>query len=788
LPYRITQIDTATGADTVAPASPAGLIFSGSFNSCIILWTAVAADEDSGALTGLNGYKVFRVHSSGCRANGDTDNWEALLIAVLNFSDTSYFDSGLINGDTYYYRVTAFDTHISGGTTFINQSWYSSIASGFPTVPVYTGPNWYVNAFTGGDTAGKCNGSETYPFKTISKALSLAASGDTIFAADGIYNENVNINLNNFALIGQSRENTIINAGGTTLYAGQDKSNVTIKNFKITGSNIAFMPQHLHNSTFDSLWIYTPASHAILLEQQAGPANENCKFTNIRVDTAGGFCVYVAGGQNTNDTFINCEFYNGNSLGLYNEGSNFYIENCVFDGINGYGYCYGTNTILKNNVFRNMRNGNPGALLAGSNHFVSNNLFDSNTGPGIILDNAINSTTDSAAIKNKIASSGGGAIIHTPFRTTMIDTLINADTVSPAAPLFIDADTSVLKQVIIRWTKPVLDENGGILSGLNGYRLYRAAAMQTKSNGDTDNWEAFLIAEINNPNDTSYIDTGFAATGIYYYKIIAFDSHLTNGQLFYNRCWYSTGLQVFARYNSAPETPVLISPVNLPAPYSDFANYGRTLNPRPNLIWLCPIDIDSNTLHFKVYCDSFQGNTLFANSAVDTNGFYYYKNGNYETFTLNGVDSNVYGNTIYYKPQINLNDSIYIWTVLANDSELNGTSPATSRFQIGGRIWTDSEITAYVTLIRKAHIDELREEINFARKLRGLPNFSWTDPIITSGKTIIRKIYIDELRQAHEELSVYSIEPLPVWYGTIIAGETIIKKIYFEELRDRLKK
>ncbi|HPN30527.1 MAG TPA: right-handed parallel beta-helix repeat-containing protein [bacterium] len=796
-------------------------------------------DENGGALTGLNGYKIYRY------SQPDTNNWEQYLIATVTAANTTYFDSLLTNGVTYYYRVAAFDTHLSNGTTYSNQSWYSNTASGTPTIVAYFGPIWYVNASTGGDTVGLFNGSETYPFRTVGKALNAVTDGCTVYVSDGTYNENISIYQNNFALIGASRENTIINAGGTALFAGADKTNITIRNFKITGSNVGFLPQHTHNSTYDSIWIFAPASHAILLEQQAGPANENCVFTNIRVDTAGGFGAYVAGGQNTNISFLNCEFYNGNNLGIYNEGSNFYIENCIFEGMLGYGYCYGTGTTLKNNVFRNMRGGYSGALLKGSNHYVLNNIFDSNTGPGIILENAVNNqihqntfinndswqiaikgtassdtisynnffahsnkpdslvrnsvnttfdlkynywrATDSSQISAKI-SVFSGSVLWSPYRTSEIDTTIGSDTIAPAYPVFISADTSVFKQVRLKWTKPALDENGGSLTGVAGYRLYRASASQVRTNGDTDNWEAFLLCSLNSALDTSYIDTGFNSGGVYYYRIVAYDSHYTNGVNFQNRSWYSPSLYVFNKYNSTPETPTLLTPVDLPAPYTDFANYGRTLNPRPNLIWQCPVDADSDALYFSVCIDSGFGIKLLANSAADTRGFYYYKNENYETFTLNGIDSSVYGNTVYYKPQVNLNDSVYGWTVIVYDSDLYGDTSLTRHFKIGGRVWTDTPLIAGQTLIRKIHIDELREEINFVRKFRGISAFPWTDPVITAGETLIRKIHLDELRTAAEQAASTAKEPTPVWTdSTISSGQTLIRKKHFDEIKGVIK-
>lgn len=239
--------------------------------------------------------------------------------------------------------------------------------------------------------------------------------------------------------------------------------------------------------------------------------------------------------------------------------------------------------------------------------------------------------------------------------------------------------------------------------------------------------------------------------------------------------------------NKKPNTPVLISPINLSPPYTEYDIYGRTLNLRPILIWYCPIDADSDRLHFKVYCDTGNGNTLLAYSILDTSGFTYYNNGNYDSFPITGVDSNVYGNTICYKPQSNLNETIYCWTVQAFDSKEFSDSALIRHFRIGGRNWTDNNILAGTTFIRKLHIEELREEINYARKFRGLNAFDWTDATIIAGETLIRKIHIVELRTASEQAADAAKERIPNWTDSnITEGNSLIRKIHFDELRQKL--
>jgi hypothetical protein len=89
-------------------------------------------------------------------------------------SDTIKVYNGLTNGTTYYFRVTAVDS--SG-----SESGYSNEVIAIPALS----PCRYVNVVNGNDTVG--NGTEGRPFRSISKAISIASDGDSIVIAAGTY-------------------------------------------------------------------------------------------------------------------------------------------------------------------------------------------------------------------------------------------------------------------------------------------------------------------------------------------------------------------------------------------------------------------------------------------------------------------------------------------------------------------------------------------------------------------------------------------------------------------------
>ena len=89
-----------------------------------------------------------------------------------------------------------------------------------PTVAFAEEPkNIYVNAIKGDDTTGK--GTETEPYKTVGKAAAEAASGSTIYLADGNYStytkeKQPNYGNKNLTFIGNNKDKVIWQIGATT--------------------------------------------------------------------------------------------------------------------------------------------------------------------------------------------------------------------------------------------------------------------------------------------------------------------------------------------------------------------------------------------------------------------------------------------------------------------------------------------------------------------------------------------------------------------------------------------
>jgi hypothetical protein len=95
---------------------------------------------------------------------------------------------------------------------------------------------WYVNGTTGSDS-NDCK-SPTTACKTIGHAISLAASGDSIFVAAATYTENLTIGIG-LKIIGASAATTIIDGGGvsTVVTISGGSSDVTLSKLTIQNGN-----------------------------------------------------------------------------------------------------------------------------------------------------------------------------------------------------------------------------------------------------------------------------------------------------------------------------------------------------------------------------------------------------------------------------------------------------------------------------------------------------------------------------------------------------------------------
>jgi hypothetical protein len=100
------------------------------------------------------------------------------------------------------------------------------------------------------------------------------------------------------------------------------------------------------------------------------------------------------------------------------------------------------------------------------------------------------------------------------------------------------------------------------------------------------------------------------------------------------------------------------------------------------------------------------------------------------------------------------------------------------------RVFTDSTLAQFSTVIRAIHMTELRGAIDVLRTRQGLAPFGWTDAVIALNATVVKRTHLAELRAALA--AVYTARGLsaPVWTDAAITPNvTPIRAIHIGELR-----
>ncbi|MEK8022642.1 MAG: NosD domain-containing protein, partial [Candidatus Hydrogenedentota bacterium] len=167
-------------------------------------------------------------------------------------------------------------------------------------------------------------------------------------------------------------------------------------------------------------------------------------------------------------------------------------------------------TFLANNILVSTGNPDSGVFLGSRNRMkFARNWWGS---------------VDSVAIRADLAGLGRDSIDYSPFRLTIADTNVGADSVAPEAPAGLTVD-SPYAQIRISWAAVAGNEDG--LAGAPGvvkYLVYRSRR------SDTSVWGA----PVGETTATSFSDTSTAPDTDYFYRITAQDGASLPNQSFYS--------------------------------------------------------------------------------------------------------------------------------------------------------------------------------------------------------------------------------------------------------------
>ena len=301
-----------------------------------------------------------------------------------------------------------------------------------PAAPART---WYVNGVSGSDS-DNCTSSTT-PCKTIGRAISLAASEDTIRVAAAIYTENLTLG-KSVNILGGSASTTIIDGDGasTVVTISKTTAHVTLSQLTIRNGT-AFSGGGINNSgtltltnsTVSGNWAPIPCIHAFV-------------FCEIRAGTASGGGIYNSGAMIINDSIISGNhagsYCNANPClafggGIYNRGTLMMIKNSTLTGNSagtacstslhcqvGVGGAFSTfggtvtlnnSTVSGSSAYRcsGVCSGTGDAIANGSGNLAMNNSTVSGNSAGGIS-NGGTATLQNSIIANNSGTNCGGTI------------------------------------------------------------------------------------------------------------------------------------------------------------------------------------------------------------------------------------------------------------------------------------------------------------------------------------------------------------------------------------------
>ena len=104
------------------------------------------------------------------------------------------------------------------------------------------------------------------------------------------------------------------------------------------------------------------------------------------------------------------------------------------------------------------------------------------------------------------------------------------------------------------------------------------------------------------------------------------------------------------------------------------------------------------------------------------------------------------------------------------------------------KAFTDDPLSAQVTLVKAAHITELRQAINTLRSNNSLSAITFTDSTLTAGATSVQTVHIMDLRSALNGVYDALSRARPTYTDSTLTGsQTVIKKAHIQEIRSAVR-
>ena len=126
-----------------------------------------------------------------------------------------------------------------------------------------------------------------------------------------------------------------------------------------------------------------------------------------------------------------------------------------------------------------------------------------------------------------------------------------------------------------------------------------------------------------------------------------------------------------------------------------------------------------------------------------------------------------------------------LWVRVAN--AVGGTVDSATATLTPYQPFTDDVLSAGTSVIKAAHILELRTRIDALRLRFGLAAYPYTDAILTAGATSIQVQHIVDLRAALAGAYMVAGRALPVYTDPSLSAGVVIKRAHVDELRSAVE-
>lgn len=250
-------------------------------------------------------------------------------------------------------------------------------------------------------------------YSTIQDAINDSSEGDTIYVFAGIYHEAITVDVGLLTILGEGRDDTIIDANWTDVAVLIEKSLVTIHGFSIIGNDsgiyvqgellsITISDNNLTQNHRGIEFEYDRDNYDNVIENNMFYSNhcgvyllsDRCFNTiqnNTFIDNLHGMEISGNNIRIRNNTFVNCL---GSGLFLY--GGPSLVENNMFTNNNRGLYCGGSEQTITGNLFFGNR---LGLSTDGSDQIITGNLFQNNL-HGVRIDSSTTKLSQNNFIQN----------------------------------------------------------------------------------------------------------------------------------------------------------------------------------------------------------------------------------------------------------------------------------------------------------------------------------------------------------------------------------------------------